>query len=366
MISKTEGKVGFREQISMIIMVLLMKATDTTPTILFKDGKHAGWMLPILSATVVIIPFLVTLQLLKKYKKGLIEIIYELTGKYLGFIIGMILFGLMLAALIINSRSYIDILSTMFFLKTPMIVLYLVLVIGMLFIAYRGLETISRTALVIFPSLQIVFLILVFASQKEIHFDYIHPILGSGIPNLLKSAVVHSSIWGDMFYFAIIFQFSKGYKEFKRTWLIGFGIVILEFTIVLVLYIISFDYPSIIYLNYPFQELTRAIRFGAYLTNPEAFFLAFWVMGAVAKFSINLYFVAVTFAYTLKLKEFEPLLIPFAALTLIIGMIPENFIKEVFVYRSVLLNITWPFFLSLPILLWVISKIKGNKKNETN
>jgi spore germination protein KB len=364
-INKTEGKIGFREFISMIFIVLLIKSTDTTPTIFFKDGYHAGWMIPLISAAIMIIPFLATLLLLKKYNKGLIEIIYELTGKYLGFLIGMMLFVLMFSALIINARSYVDILSAMFFLRTPMIVLYLVLVIGMLFIAYRGLESISRTAWVILPSMQIVYFILIFTSQKETNFGYIYPMFGSGIENLLKSALVNSPIWADMFYFAIIFQFSRGYKEFKRTCLIGFVLVVLEFTVVMLIYIISFDYPSIVYLNYPLQELTRSIRFGIYLTNPEAFFLAFWVMGIVVKSSINLYFVAVTFAYTLKVKEFEPLMIPFAALTLIIGMIPENFIKTVFIYRRYLLNISWPFFLSLPIVMLAISTIKGNKKDET-
>jgi uncharacterized PurR-regulated membrane protein YhhQ (DUF165 family) len=67
----------------------------------------------------------------------------------------------------------------------------------------------------------------------------------------------------------------------------------------------------------------------------------------------------------LKLKDFEKLILPYAALVFAIGMIPENYFYVVQVARGFTLPagiFKYPF----PAILLVISNIKGDYKKGGN
>jgi spore germination protein (amino acid permease) len=354
-------KIGSREIIAIVIAMLVTKGTDTTPTIMFKAGYNAGWVIPILSALIMVGPLFITVSLVSKYKnKGLIEIIYQLTGKYIGFIIGLILFYVLFSSLVYNTRSYIDIMSIMFYPKTPRPIMYAILIIAVCAMAYLGLAAIGRSSWINFVTIQTVFIALIVLAQKGVTFSFIYPLLGSGIPKLIKSSLSAGTIWADIFYMAVVFPMVYDKKKFKKTIMFSFGLSVVEVTAMMFIFIITFGYPSIVYLNYPFQELTRAARFGSYFTHPEAFYLGFWSIAATIRYAAYLYLIAVTLRDILRIKDFKPLILTLSALTLGLGMLPENFTYNIFVIREQLLRWAWVVFVTLPVLLWIISKVKGD------
>lgn len=159
----SNGVIGSREVFLITLFIIGTKITDMTPTFLYDKGMNSTWVLPLISGAFIIIPFLVVLSLLKKYQnKGLIDIIYTLSGKYVGFVISIYIFLQYLFITSINSRNYTDVLLTMYFPKTPRMIAYLALIAACYFIANRGLEAIGRTVWVLFPMLFIVGLILIF------------------------------------------------------------------------------------------------------------------------------------------------------------------------------------------------------------
>lgn len=361
MVEIHERKVGPREILGIATAMLVTKATDTTPTLMFIEGYNAGWVIPLISSLVMIIPLLITLSLMKRYKdKSLIDIIYTLTGKYVGFIIGLVLFYILFSSLFYNSRSYIDIMNTMFYPKTPIPVLYIALISVTCFMAYLGLGVIGNTAWINYAAITFVFFALLFAAQKGINLTFLYPLEGAGIPKLIKASLSTSTIWVDIFYFFVVFPIVRDKKSFKKTILFSFAICVAEVTATMVVYIITFGYPSIVYLNYPFQELTRAARFGSYFTHPEAFYLGFWSVAATIRYAAYLYFVTSTLGYLLRIKDFKPLFPTISALVFGFGMLPENFVFNIFIIRKNLLEWSWIVFVILPAVLWIISRIKGD------
>lgn len=361
--SKWDGKVGTRELAAMIMIIFIIKTTDSTPIILFRGAGSAGWISALVAAGVILFILMLIFKLLKIYEnKGLIDIIYHLTGKYFGLAIGMALFFMGFLALILNSISYVDIMSAMFFPQTPPIVLYAILIGSIYVIANRGLESIGRGAWIMFPILQAVFTIFVVFTDKDTHLAYIFPIAGKGVLSILKTGLFESSVFGEVVFFSVVFQFSRGYKDYKKACLIALGISTFEFVVMMLIYLTSFDYPSVLHVNYPFQEISRLADVGEHFKNPEAFFLGFWIISAILRFAIYLYVTTASFGYTIKLKEFEPLLLPFAGLTLMLGIIPENYIKTIYVFRNNFLNMSWVFLITLPVVLLAMSKLKGDFK----
>ncbi|WP_158598364.1 GerAB/ArcD/ProY family transporter [Falsibacillus albus] len=353
-------KVGTREFVALILLSLGIKFTDTTPTILFKETANAAWMVPFISGLVMIVPFIFLLKILKTYENlDLIAIIHDLFGKYVGWFIGMTLFFISFSSSISNTRSYVDIINTMFFPETSKVLIYLVFVGLAYFVANRGLQSITNTVWISLPYIKVSLIFIILLIWKNIHVGYLFPIAGYGWTNVMKQGVSYSSITSDLLFFSMLFPFFKDYKTFKTASFIGYGIVLVEIAIFWGMYIMLFDYPGIEIISYPFQEITRMLKLGRYVSNIEALFLGFWTVASIVRFAIYIYVSTATFAYTFKLKEFEPLLLPFSFLIILLGVLPENNVINAYIFRGeFILQGSWIFLFLLPPILWSVMKWK--------
>lgn len=367
MFGDSNSKIGTRELTAILMYLLGIEISDATPTILFKLGKNAGWMLPLISGLVAFTSLLFLLKLLKKFKdKSLMDIVYILTGKYVGFIIGIVLFLMLLFFTAVNSRNYVDIINSIFFIKTPTIVLYIILIGSSLFIASRGFEAIGRTSYITQPYILLVVAIFILLLWKQCRFEYLKPIFGAGIKEVIKGGVTNSSIFGEIILISVIYSQVRGYKEYRFASIVGLGFGITLLVLFSIIYMAVFDYPSAVIVNYLFPTSARLIFVGRFIGNLEAFFLVFWLVASIIRYSVYIYLGAAFLSYTLKLNNVKALLTPYAALALIIGILPENYIQAVEVARRMLLSYSWTFIYSLPIVLFILSNIrkKENKQIE--
>lgn len=363
MIQKSDGKIGSREFFVLVSYAIAVELTDMTPTFLFKDGKTATWMIPIFSGLILTIPFLILLSIIKKFKnKGLVHIVYSIMGKYAGFIINMALFIVLLSALVLNSRNYVDIIQVMFFPRTPRIAIYLILMGSSYFIANRGLETVGRTAWIFYPYLLGALLLVIVLASKEVNLGFLYPLWGPGIKKLIKTSAENSTIVADIFLLTVLYPYARSYKEFKAPVLWGLAVSIFLLSLLFAFYTTIYDYPTAEGVAFPYHQMIMLASVGRFITNIESLFFLFWVIASIVRFTIYLYLTAAIFGYTLGLNEFEPLLLPFSGLTVILGLIPENYIEGVFVYRqNILLKNTWAVFMFLPVILWIVFKLRGEK-----
>lgn len=358
MIKISDGKIGTREFTALILHMIAIKFTDTTPALLISLGKNAAWMIPIFSSLIIGVPFLVLLSLLKKHNQGLMELVFGLAGKKIGSIIGLVLFLVMFGGTVINTRIYVGIVNTMFYQKTPVPYLLLMLLAFSYFLANRGMETIGRTAWIVTPYVFPISLLLIILVRDEMDWVHIFPIAGPGITELVKNSFTHSSIFGEIIILAAFLPFVRSYKDFRLSSFIGFGIASLQIAVFTALYVMVFDYPAAQHLAYPFQDLTRAASIGEIITHAEAIFLGFWVISSVIHFAIYLYIAAFLFGRALRLNEFEPLLLPLAGLVVLLGLIPDNTIL-VNQYRQLFLQASSGIVFLLPFLLWMLDRWKG-------
>ncbi|MFD1738975.1 endospore germination permease [Bacillus salitolerans] len=361
MIQPSDRKLGPRELVTVIILTMGIKFSDMTPTILFKEVGNAAWMVPILAGCIMFIPFIFLLVLLKHYKdQGFLDIIRQVVGEKLAFVFGMMLFLIAFSSTIVNSRSYTDIINTMFFPDTTNINIYILLMVASYFVANRGFLVIGYTAYLTAPYIKAVLALLVILVIPHLNFDYLFPIFGNGVGEIALNSLVYSPIMGDVLFFSIVFPIFKNYTAFKKASIAAYIFVIVELVIFYATFIMYFDYTGIKHIPYPFQEITRSVEVGRFLSNVEALFLGFWSVATVVRFAVYLYISVATFAYSLKIKEFEPLLLPFGALTVLLGSIPQNLIYNTLILRvQYILNASWIFLLILPPLIWTIAKLKG-------
>ncbi|WP_029191105.1 GerAB/ArcD/ProY family transporter [Ornithinibacillus scapharcae] len=211
---ESKGKIGLKEFTVLTIIMLGLKVADDTPSILFERLFNAGWMAPIINGIVMIIPLYLLIKVVTSYEqKGLIHVVEDLFGKFLGYLVLLIVWLLFLSALIIDTAIYSDIIGSMYFIKTPTIVIYGVLMLTCAYGAKRGLEHIGSVAYLVFPYVQAAFLIslLLTIFQGNIHFLF--PILGPGGWEVMKESTMRLSIYAVFFLFISACAF---YEKFKR------------------------------------------------------------------------------------------------------------------------------------------------------
>ncbi|OLS33999.1 hypothetical protein BTR22_19485 [Alkalihalophilus pseudofirmus] len=353
-------KIGGREFFSIIVLAIGTKITSMTPAILAQSGKNAFWMMPFAGALTLLAPFLLLLYLLRTYQnKNLMDLIYHLLGKWMGGLVGVVLFLLAFVSLVLESRNYLDELSSIFFPQSPQYALYTVLFIVILFGARKGLNVIASTSWILTPFIKVIALILLVLVLKDVVWMRVFPIWGEGMMVTVIEGVKKASIFGDLFLLTMAYTSLKSTKTFHKTAYIGGAFTLFELTLFFLMYSLFFDYKSIDQVAYPFHEVTQYISVGMYFTNVEAFFMIFWLFAAFIRFMIYLYFTTWIFAAVFSITSFKPLLAVFFFLAIVLGMSINNPIQNVLVYRDMFLTLTTPLFIILPLILWAVAKSKG-------
>jgi spore germination protein KB len=357
-IKLSDGKIGKREFCALITITIGVKGTDTTPDLFTTAGQNAAWLMTALSLVIILIPLLVLLSLIKKHNMGLMELVFSLTGKKIGFLIGMLLFLMLLTSTTINSRAHIDIVTTLFFPRTELTVLLLIFLIFCYMIAKRSLEAVTRTAWLLFWWINGILFLLIALVWPNTNWMNLFPILGPGIQPLVMEGLRHSGLFNDAILFTVFYTFTRSYKEFRFSILFGFGGSFLWIVALMLTYQMVYDYPAVDSINYIFQQMTRITSVAGSMTQLEALYLAFWVMISVIHFAAYIFAAAYVLARTINIRRYEPLLLTITGLIVLGGLIPHH-VVDLNDTRESLVAYYSAIFMTLPFLLWILDRWKG-------
>lgn len=361
-----KGKIGIREYVAVISLTIGTKLSDDTPAIIFENAKNAGWMVSILIGIISLLPIIFLLKVFSVHReKNLHQVIQHLFGKFIGTMFSILLLIIGTTALIIDSAVYVDIIGTMYFTKTPPMIIYAILMLVCAYGAKRGIEQIGTLSWLMMPYIKITLLVAMFFTFKEGNKGYLFPLWGEGKLAILKATSKNVSIFADFLFVFLIFPFISTFKDFKKGTFIALGIVTLEISLALVSFVMLFDYTTAELLNYPFHETIRYIQIG-FLENVETLFFPFWLVATFIRFSLYIYLSAVLLGGILKIKEFEYLIPLLALLIVLIGITPESPSIILFDLRQKILMLLTPAFMTLPPLMWLLARIRGDFKNENS
>ncbi|HLO12008.1 MAG TPA: GerAB/ArcD/ProY family transporter [Pseudoneobacillus sp.] len=354
-----KGKIGLREYISIVILIIGTKLADDTPAILFQKLSNAAWMVPLFNGLLAIIPIFLLFKVYSYYpNRNLMDIIQIVFGRWFGFLIVLLLWLAGLLITVLDSAIYTDIIGTMYFTKTPNPILYFILMAVSAYGAKKGLEQIGSVATSVIIYIKVSLLIALILTLKKGNLSYLFPIFGPGKWEIVKESSLKLAIFSDFLYLGALLPFIRTFKDFKKGTWISLAILIIEFPLAMIAYISIFDFQTVQLLNYPFHESIRYISLG-FLTNLETFFFPFWLVASFVRFSVYLYISAILFGWLFKIKNFEYIIPTLAAIIAVLGMIPETPTFMVEAIKAKTANFFTPAFFFLPLFLWVIAKLRG-------
>lgn len=359
----TNDRIGLRELIAIVFFLLGVKGTDLTVTFFFQFAGSAAWLMPLLIYIFLLFFIFLVTHLLSQYEgKSLLFISEQLLGRSFTYVAAFVLFVLGMAATVLNMRSYAQMTGIMFYGRTPLLVLFGVILLTAAYVAYRGLEAIGRVASLLLPYALFSFVLVYLGVYDMIDYRAIFPLFGQGW-QMVSETIVHLGFVVDIFYFALFASMLKGgSRTYKHGTMIGAGIAGVGAMGLIFMYTGVFGYPGVNQVLFHYQQLTRIAHYGQFINHIEAAFLGTWILATIVHFALYLYTMVYLLHYLVRSEDMFQLFIPAVSAVFFAGLYPYRSEKLFFLYREwivwILTATVYPYFL----LLVLLSRIKGGKK----
>ncbi|MBU7592568.1 GerAB/ArcD/ProY family transporter [Metabacillus halosaccharovorans] len=362
MSSHVDG-IGVREYFSLLIILVGVKLSDTTPILMVGEVKSASWMVPIFSGIILFPFFYMSLSVVsKRVNKNLIEVTKEVFGNKLGSFISILLFFLVFFVLCLDLREYVDTIAIMYFPDTPLFVLALIFIVTCFYGSLKGLKPLGSAFYICTPYIKLAILILAILEIKDASWSNALPILGGGGKEIMIQSFNKASIFGDLFLLLLIYPSIIDKKNIKKVSFFGTTFIMFEMSFFILSYIILFGYPFLERVTFPFHEASKYVKIGNFSSHIETYFFFFWILAVTLRLSFYLFGSAVIYKATFNMKSYKPILAPISLLVLIIAMFPENPVYNSFILREFFYHTATYGLMLYSILFWLTDKVKRRGK----
>jgi spore germination protein KB len=334
------------------------------------DAKNDAWIAGIIGLSMCIPMLLVYSRIMSIFQgKDLFEILDLVLGKIFGKFVSVIyiLYSFHLGALVL--RNFGEFMNTSALPETPLFVSMFCLGLVIIAAVRLGIEVLGRTTTYFVPIIFFILLIVQILGIPQLHFNYIKPIFGNALSQVMKGAFSAFSFpFAEVVIFTGFFSSLKTKKSNVKVYLAGVlisGAIVIITTIrnILVLgnMLGSFYFPS--------YEAVSRISIGDFIQRIEVTVSIVFVYGVFVKSSICLLIACKGIGRLFNLKDYRSIVIQMGLLMIYFSYIVYNNIMEMRYWAfKVYPYYAFPMQVILPIMIWIIAEIKARKnkcgKNE--
>ncbi|WP_289135049.1 endospore germination permease [uncultured Brevibacillus sp.] len=299
-------------------------------------------------------------------EKSLVEMNELVLGKWIGKTISItfVFFNLVTAAELLFFVG--NFLTTQIMPETPIQSINIIFACVVLMGVRLGIETLARSAEMLFPLFFVLFLILAIFVSPQIKWENIQPVLETDMNVLFKAAIFFTSVFSFspvallMIFPASVDRFKEARKAFLTGTLIG-GLVLI---IIIALAILVLGSETTARQMYPSYALAKKINVGNFLQRIEIVMAGMWFITIFFRLSCYFYASVIGLAQTLNLKDYRFLVLPLGILMIILSLIVHPNIVHSEEYNThEWITYAATYGLLLPVLLLGVNacRKKGNE-----
>ena len=330
-------------------------------TVTEKVKTPDGWITIILGGIIAILVAFIMVKLAGRFPgKSIFQFSKDITGKWIGAIISLciILYYIVLASFELRAMSET---TRLFLLQgTPNWAIILPFIWVGLYLITGGINPIARMFEIIFPVTVLFFLLVMFLGIKVFEVDNLRPVLGMGLGPVMKGLTTTSLSFVGFEIIMIIFMFMKEPNRAMKATFIGLIIPLVFYSITFVMVVGSLTVDGVVTQTWPVLTFIRSFEIqGLIVERFDSLLLVVWIMQLFATFSVCYYAASLGLSQMFK-KNINGFIYGLAPLIYIVSMVPKN-INEMFEMGSMIGNFTLYFFSSVPVLLLLITLIRGKK-----
>lgn len=328
-------------------------------------AKQDAWLSGLLGTAVGIPLFFICFALARVFpNQTLFEYVREMIGRWLGFIVSALYLYYFFLMTISLAREVGDFMTTQMIPDTPIqsiIILYLAIVV---FAVRLGVNTIARTAELLFFAVFFLFFILTVSILPQTHSENIFPLGEYGFKPIALGAITTATFPYEFAPFFLLFPQVKRLNGVRGSILRGALLGGMVINIIVILTILVLNHILTGAQIYPSYSLAKKIDIAKFLTRLEAMIAVMWFITIFIKTCINFYALSVGLQQMLRLDHHRGVTLPIGMIILVYAVASA---PNITYYNEVIGNY-WPFFdftfgFVIPLLLYIVYSVRKKWKS---
>ncbi|MEC2078543.1 endospore germination permease [Metabacillus fastidiosus] len=363
-------KISSRQFLILIILYTIGTAILIIPSSIAHEARQDAWIAAIIGVGLGL-PFVMLYITLGNMfpNMTLIEMTEHILGKWLGKIVSLslVFFGLTTSGELLYFIG--DFITIQMMPETPIEAIHILFACIIVLGVRYGLETIIRSAELLFPWFIFLFIILIVLIAPQVEFENIQPVFDIQLKPMIRAILLFTGVvFLPLFVFLMIFPVSVNKtKQAKKAFFLGMLIGGIFLVIVIILSLLILGVDTTIRQVYPSYALAKMANIGNFMQRIEAIVAFIWIITIYFRVIVYFYLAVIGLAQTLNLKSYRPLTLPLGIILVVISLIVHSNTAHFIEYNS---KIWVPYIsiygLFLPLLLLIIAKIRKKKAKEQN
>ncbi|MFD1849606.1 GerAB/ArcD/ProY family transporter [Oceanobacillus bengalensis] len=323
-----------------------------------------GWVSIILSGVIAMLFAWAIAKLASKYpNQSFLSYASLLVSKPVAIVLTLLFSIQGIALTAFEVRAISDISHQYLFDKTPFEVVGLCFLLVVVYAVSGSRAGVFRLNTLFFPIIFCTTVILIFFAIGYMEVDNLLPVFKTDMSGYLEgtmqSALSYTGIGILFFYISLV----KNPKKTPRMAAFGMGLVVITYVIIYLTCVAVYG-PATEAIRFPLVELAKEIEVpGGFFERLESVFFVIWIMAifttTMMAFDVTVMALNSIFPKTNKMK----IIFLLSPLIYFVSTIPSNYL-ELGIFAELVSYSGWGLSGTVIILLWIMHKIKGGRKNE--
>lgn len=347
------------------LAVLLIPGTGSTavlglPAITAAFARQDAWMAPLAALPASALVIWVCGRLAARFpEETFAEYAPKVLGKLPGKLCGLLLFWYFFHLDAAIAREFADFLVATAHPRTPAALAAALGGLAAAVAVRHGPEILARLGELFTPIAAALLLAIVGLAYSSMDGSLLKPVLEHGWRPVLVSGFVTQAFTGQFVLLLVLLPSVNGVPAGVKASYGALAVIAAALVLVSVVSLSVFG-PLTANFVWPFFKVARVGTFGAVLARIDPLVIGFWIGGTCLKLAVHLYAAVITFAYTLGLRHWRPLVFPMGALMVAYAIGHLNNLVE---HHRMLAHF-WPpytqvFQLILPALVLLVAAVRG-------
>lgn len=291
------------------------------------------------------------------------EIIDKVCGKWIGFIINIVILFHIWLVLVRDIAGFGFFVQAAILPTTPLEIVIIIFMVIIVYYARSGIEVTARVSDIFFPIFIIIILLLFIMLEGEFALERLSPVLGSGLAPVLVSNLLNLGWYADIIFIGAFLHTLQQSKLFYAS--LRHGVLLSAFILSLILFLIVAVLGAEITERslFPIYTMVQQIRMTEFMDRIELFMFCIWFPIFIVKLSFIFTTFLIGLSHFIQDKNYHVYSIHAGGIILATSLIAFDNVMQIFYIGNYSSNIV---FMTYPPLLLITIYVIARQKNKNS
>ncbi len=291
---------------------------------------------------------LICFSVKKQPYKNFYELVKNMFGKQLGFLISLSLIFTIIIITGINVKIFGEVFADVMLPTTPTPIISIAILLICMYGASKGLEARGRLAEIIIYFVFIFLILAVFFMVGNFDYNNFLPIMKNSYIDTFKGGLVVFFGLSGIIYIYLVYPFVDNKKQFTKSAVSAVSVIGLIMLVIVIITQGTFGINAVNSMNWPLLELISSVETnGSFVERQDALVISFWIFIIFASINAGIYyssFLMHCINPKIKIKYYM-----LGTVIIILGESMLSLGEEYLIYLLLFFMVVLPLFITLSV-----------------